>query len=63
MAEPHELADCPACGTELSVERESRGLCPSCLVELAIDVPDLTSDPCDLIDVEPSNSSRRNGSS
>mgnify|MGYP001828917035 CR=1 FL=1 len=63
MAEPHVSADCPVCGSELSTERECRGLCPSCLVGLAIDVPKFASDASETKEVEFSSSYGRNGSS
>jgi len=44
MAESKVLVDCPACGAELSEEPGSRGLCPSCLVELAIDPTGTSND-------------------
>ena len=52
MAEPNASKECPACGTELLAERDSRGLCPRCLVELAIDIPDSTSNPRESNEVE-----------
>jgi serine/threonine protein kinase len=37
MAELKTSVQCPACGTELSREQGSEGLCPACLIELALD--------------------------
>ena len=37
MVEVQTAIQCPACGTELSRERWSGGLCPGCLLELALD--------------------------
>lgn len=44
MAQRPDPADCPACGTELSAEQGSQGLCPSCLVELAIELSPMSGD-------------------
>ena len=35
---------CPACGSELSRDRASEGLCPACLVELALESPSLLAE-------------------
>ena len=37
MVEVQAAQRCPSCGTELSRERWSKGLCPACLIELALD--------------------------
>ena len=37
MGEIEATAKCPACGTDVSRERESSGLCPACLIELALE--------------------------
>ena len=60
MAKPPVSAECPACGTGLSAEHESRGLCPRCLVELAIEVPHSAGDPRDDNETEPTSPIRPN---
>jgi len=35
---------CPACGSELSRDRSSEGLCPACLIELALESPSLLAE-------------------
>jgi len=37
MVEVEASVACPACGTDVSQERWSAGLCPACLIELALD--------------------------
>ena len=34
-------SQCPACGTALSPEGDSEGLCPGCLLEMALESPSL----------------------
>ena len=41
MSEPQTTVDCPVCGTTLSRERASEGLCLGCLMELALESPSL----------------------
>ena len=44
---------CLDCGTELSLERWSGGLCPRCLLELALDSPSLDPEASEDPDVQP----------
>ena len=44
MAEPQSKAQCPACGGALSRQRVSEGLCPGCLLELALESPSLLAE-------------------
>ena len=39
-----DAAQCPACGSALSGELRSDGLCPGCLIELAIESPGLMAE-------------------
>ena len=39
MVEPRAVDTCSACGSELSRERGTGGLCPGCLLELGFDSP------------------------
>ena len=45
MVKVQTPAQCPACGTPLSQEGSSEGLCPACVFELALDSPSLASEP------------------
>ena len=41
MVEPRIATVCASCGSELSQELSSEGLCPGCLIDLALDSPAL----------------------
>ncbi|MEJ2085763.1 MAG: serine/threonine-protein kinase [Acidobacteriota bacterium] len=43
----HAPARCPDCGTALSSDGDSQGLCPSCLLELALESPTLLAEVLD----------------
>ena len=44
MVKVQAPASCPACGTPLSQEGRSEGLCPACVFELALESPSLLSE-------------------
>ncbi|MEJ2084596.1 MAG: protein kinase [Acidobacteriota bacterium] len=44
MSEVATDATCPTCGTPLSRDRRSQGLCPGCILELALESPSLMED-------------------
>jgi WD40 repeat protein len=44
MEGKHSSAECPACGTSLSREPLSAGLCPGCILELALESPSLMAE-------------------
>ena len=48
MGESSEAERCPDCGTELVSEPGIPGLCPQCLLSLALKDSDPPSDPDDL---------------
>ena len=44
MVKVQTPASCPSCGTPLSQEGRSEGLCPACVFELALESPSLLSE-------------------